>query len=102
MATGLIYPIPVVYGAIGAGWYNSSISYNIPPGLLGGATISSETKQSFGWHFGGGVEVPVGTIGKLVGDIRYVFLDYDFQKFPGTEGVKNNFYVITAALLFGL
>ncbi|HLP16627.1 MAG TPA: outer membrane beta-barrel protein, partial [Bacteroidota bacterium] len=73
MATGLIYVLPVVYGAIGAGWYNSTIEYNIPANPVTGSAInvSSETTQKFGWHFGGGVELPVGTIGKLTGDIRY-------------------------------
>jgi len=103
MVTGLVYPIPVVYGAIGAGWYNTSIDYNIPPGFLGGpGTITSETKQEFGWHFGGGVELPVGSVAKIVGDIRYVFLNYDFKSFPGSNGVNSNFYVITVGLLFGL
>ena len=103
MVTGLLYPIPVIYGALGAGWYNTSISYNVPPGLLGGLTsLSSETKQQFGCHFGGGVELPLGPVGKLVGDIRYVFLNYNFKTFPGSNGVNSNFYVITVGLLFGL
>ncbi len=103
MVTGLFYPNPVVYGAIGAGWYNTSIDYNFPPGFLGGpATITSETKQEFGWHFGGGVELPVGSVVRLVGDIRYVFLNYDFKNLPGSNGINSNFYVATAGLLFNL
>jgi hypothetical protein len=102
MVTGLLYPVPIVYGAIGAGWYNTSISYNFPPGFLGGpATITSETKQAFGWHFGGGLDLPAGSVVRIVGDIRYVFLDYDFKNVPGS-GVNSNFYVITAGLLFNL
>jgi hypothetical protein len=27
MVTGLIYPIPFIYGAIGAGWYNVTFDY---------------------------------------------------------------------------
>lgn len=107
MVTGLLYPIPIVYGAIGAGWYNTSIDYNFSSGFLGGPVIQAseithETKQEFGWHFGGGVELPLGSVAKLVGDIRYVFLNYDFSRFPGSGGVNNNFYVVTAGLLFGL
>lgn len=103
MVTGLVYPIPVVYGALGAGWYNTTIDYNLPPGFLRGPiTFDSETKQEFGWHFGGGVELPVGSMAKLVGDIRYVFLNYDFKNLPGSNGVKSDFYVITAGLMFGL
>jgi len=103
MVTGLLYPIPIVYGAIGAGWYNTTIDYKIPPALLGSAiALGSETKQQFGWHFGGGVELPLGSVGKLVGDIRFVFLNYNFKSFPGSNGVDSNFYVITAGILFGL
>ena len=103
MVTGLVYPIPVVYGAIGAGWYNTTVMYDyskLP--ILGPPNPPSETEQEFGWHFGGGIELPLGSVVKLVGDVRYVFLNYDFNKFPGSNGVNSNFYVITAGLLFGL
>jgi opacity protein-like surface antigen len=103
MVTGLLYPVPPIYGAIGAGWYNTTIEYNFPQGFLGGpVSLANETKQQFGWHFGGGVELPLGSVGKLVGDIRYVFLDYKFKDFPGSNGVNSNFYIISAGLLFGL
>ena len=100
MVTGLVYPLPIVYGAMGFGWYNTTIDYNIRSG--GTFLIASHTQQDVGWHFGGGLELPLGSSAKLVGDIRYVFLDYDFQGFPGSDGVSNNFYVITAGLMFGL
>jgi opacity protein-like surface antigen len=103
MMTALVYPVPILYGALGAGWYNTSISYNVPPGLLAGAaSVSSETKQQFGWHFGGGLELPLFSSVKLVGDIRYVFLNYNFKSFPGSNGVNSNFYVMSVSLLFGL
>ena len=103
MVTGLFYPFPVLYGAVGAGWYNTTIDYSIPSGLPGGSTVlSSESKQQFGWHFGGGLEIPLGPVGKLVGDIRYVFLNYNFKTFPGSNGVSNNFVMIAIGLLFGL
>ncbi len=103
MVTGLIYPIPIVYGAIGVGWYNTTFEYTPPPGFLGGPTMfTTETKQQFGWHFGGGLELPLGSIVSLVGDVRYVFLDYDFENVPGSSELKNDFYVLTAGLLFGL
>ena len=97
MVTGLIYPIPVVYAAIGAGWYNTKIDYDQDTY----AYLEDETTQEFGWHFGGGVELSLGSV-KLTGDIRYVFLDYDFKEIPGSGDMKSNFYVITAGLLFVL
>jgi len=101
MVTGLVYPFPAVYGAIGAGWYNTTFSFNPPAGYTGDP-VADETTQDFGWHFGGGVELPLGASVRLVGDIRYVFLDYSFETVPGTEGVDSDSYVITVGLLFGL
>jgi opacity protein-like surface antigen len=98
MVTGLIYPLPFVYGAMGAGWYNTTIDYDqskLP-------FLKDETTQKVGWHFGGGVELPVGSNFKLTGDIRYVFLNYDFKEIPGSGDLKSNFYVITVGFLFGL
>ena len=98
MVTGLIYPLPIVYGAIGFGWYNLKFDYDqskLP-------FFVDETISKVGWHFGGGVELPVGPNIKLTGDIRYVFLNYDFKQIPGTGDLKSNFTVITVGLLFGL
>jgi opacity protein-like surface antigen len=95
MVTGLIYPLPVVYGAMGVGWYNSTFDYNVP-------SLADETKQKFGWHFGAGVELPAGPKIKLTGDIRYVFLNYDFKQIPGSGDLKSDFFVITVGFLFGL
>jgi hypothetical protein len=64
--------------------------------------LKDETTQKVGWHFGGGVELPIGSSFKLTGDIRYVFLNYNFEKIPGSKELKSNFYVIMAGLLFNL
>ncbi|MDZ7721554.1 MAG: outer membrane beta-barrel protein [candidate division KSB1 bacterium] len=96
--SGLIYPTPLAYGAIGAGWYNTTMDYDQEKFSF----LKDETKQEFGWHFGGGTELPVGSNLKLTGDIRYVFLDYDFKEIPGSSNLESNFYVITIGLLFGL
>jgi opacity protein-like surface antigen len=98
MVTGLIYPIPFAYGAIGGGWYNVTYDFNQNKLPL----FTDETTQLFGWHFGGGVEVPAGSNIKLVGDIRYVFLNYDFQTIPGSGDPESDFFVIMVALLFSL
>jgi len=99
MLTALVYPIPNFYGGLGVGWYNTSYTYN---NSLLDLNISSDTQQKFGWHFGGGVEIPVGDIGKIVGDLRYVFLDYDFEEFPGSNNVNADYYVIMVGFLIGL
>ena len=98
MVTGLIYPVSAAYGAIGAGWYNTTFDYNQDKV----ASLKDETTQEFGWHFGGGVELPVGSNFKLTGDIRYVFLNYDFKEIPGSGNLDSNFYVVTVGFLYGL
>lgn len=98
MVTGLIYPLPFVYGAMGAGWYNTTMDYDQNKLPL----LEDETSREVGWHFGGGVELPVGPRFKFTADIRYVFLDYDFKEIPGSGDLNSNFYVITAGFLVGL
>lgn len=99
MATGLLYILPIVYGAAGAGWYNTTFDYDEEK--LGNAGFEDKTTQEFGLHFGGGVELPLGSV-TLTGDIRYVLLNYDTEQIPGTGDVAANFYMITVGLLFGL
>ncbi len=101
MATGLFYVFPFLYGAAGAGWYNTTLDYD--EGRMGGGVMmEDETTQEFGWHFGGGLEIPFGSGTKLYGDIRYVFLDYEFKQLPGSEGLESDFYIITVGLLWGM
>jgi opacity protein-like surface antigen len=99
MVTGLVYPLPFIYGAMGVGWYRTTFDYDQSRFPL--QNLADETNQEFGWHFGAGAELPVGPSFRLTGDIRYVFLDYDFQQVPGLGNVDSNFYVVTAGLLFG-
>jgi len=95
MVTGMLYVMPMLYGAVGAGWYNFNIEYANSLGL------SDETTQEFGYHLGGGVELPLGNL-ILRGDIRYVFLNLKLDNMPNAEDIKSDFYVITAGLLFNL
>jgi opacity protein-like surface antigen len=96
--TGLVYPVSLVYGAIGAGWYNTTFDYASELNELG---VADQTHQKFGWHFGGGVEVPLAGAARIAADIRYVFLDYDFEELPGLGDRDSDFYTITVGLLFG-
>ena len=100
MVTGLLYVLPMVYGAVGFGWYNTKFDYNSELNTLG---VSDKTTQKVGWHFGAGVQLPLGlkSDNYLIVDIRYVFLNYNFDGVPGSD-VNANFYVITAGLQFGL
>ena len=97
MATGLFYPLPFLYGALGAGWYYTTFDYDQNKYPL----LKDETKQKFGWHFGAGGEIPMGSV-KLTADVRYVFLNYDFQQVPELTGLHSDFFMVTFGLLFGI
>ncbi len=99
--TGLLYPVPVIYGGIGGGWYNSTIDYS---STLNPSGIDDETSQDFGWHLAAGIELPTSSKVKLFGDVRYVFLDRKLEELPGEvlDGAKSDFYSINVGLLFGL
>lgn len=94
--TGMLYVLPVLYGSMGAGWYMTSLDFDPDLNFL------DDTQSEFGWHFGGGLELPLGSVAKLSADLRYVFLDYNFDQFPGSDNVDSNFYMATAGLLFRL
>lgn len=104
MVTGLLYVVPALYAGIGAGWYNTALEYDMSklPPLFADASFTSETRQDFGWHLGGGLELPLDESHRsaFVADIRYVFLNYNFDQIPGSE-VDANFYVISAGLHIG-
>lgn len=100
MASVLIYPIPIVYGIAGMGWYNTT--YEIKPTQLNLMQLQpvKETTQETGWHFGGGVELPLGSM-TLAADVRYVFLNYDFSEMPYSEEIDANFWAATVSIFFG-
>jgi opacity protein-like surface antigen len=100
MVTGIVYPLPILHAMAGFGWYNTTMDYD--QSRLAFRLVEDKTQQKVGWHFGGGVDLPLGMLTTLTADIRYVFLDYDFSGVPGGEETKADFYAITVGLLFGL
>jgi hypothetical protein len=100
-ASGLIYPVPIIYGALGAGWYNTTFDFN---DVYNTAGFDDRTEQEFGWHLGAGLELPLSPRTKLFGDVRWVFLDYELENLPSVvvEEVNADFYSINAGVLFGI
>lgn len=99
MASLLIYPVPFVYGLAGMGWYNTKFDFDDKK--VGINFPKDKEEQQVGWHFGGGLEIPMGKVTTLAADIRYVFLDYDFAKVPGKSELKSDFYEITLSIFWG-
>lgn len=102
MITGMIYPVRYFYGAIGIGWYNTSFDYGNQTFTQ---TLKDNTQQNFGWHLGGGLEVPATKVINITADIRYVFLNYDFgelEKAANSGDLISNFFMITVGASFKL
>jgi len=99
--TGLLYPLPMIYGGLGGGWYSTTFDYSTAYNDMG---ISDETTREFGWHLAAGIEIPASPSLKVFGDVRFVFLDYNFKDLPGAvlDGAKSDFYSINVGLLFRL
>jgi opacity protein-like surface antigen len=99
--TGLLYPLPIIYGGVGAGWYYTTFDYSE---RYNNAGISDETTRKFGWHLAAGIEFPPVSNVKVFADVRYVFLKYKFKELPDAvlNGAKADFYSINLGLLFRL
>jgi hypothetical protein len=68
-------PIPVAYLLAGIGWYN--LTLEVPSAF---STVE-ETQSRFGYHVGAGVRAPVLPDLSFVGDLRYGYVDYEFDQF---------------------
>ena len=99
--TGLLYPLPFLYGGVGAGWYNTTFDFD---DATNNAGFEDRTEQEFGWHLAVGLELPASPSIALFGDVRYVFLDYNLKDVPSAvlNDVNADFYSINAGLLFRL
>lgn len=57
MLSGMLYALPILYGTVGAGWYNTSVEYSKELNALG---FKDETISKFGYHLGLGAEIELG------------------------------------------
>jgi hypothetical protein len=64
-------PIPALYAGAGVGWYHTTLDYDQDEIAF---PIDDETRQEFGIHIGGGVNVPLGTQAGLDLQGRYVMM----------------------------
>lgn len=103
LVSALIYPVPAIYGIAGIGWYFTTISYGNAI-VLANPGVTDKKKNPFGFHLGAGVELPLGEIVKLTGDIKYVFLNYNLDNIGNykLKDLNSNFYIISVGLAFGL
>lgn len=97
MATAMFYPVDAVFGLVGMGLYNTSFDRDDND-----TDLADDTESDIGWHIGGGVEFPLGDRSLLTGDLRYVFLDQEFDSPSGLGNEDSDFYMISVGILVGL
>ncbi|HOT97728.1 MAG TPA: outer membrane beta-barrel protein [bacterium] len=97
--SALLYPLPVVYGLAGAGWYHTTVDYD--QNKIGLGAPEDQTTSTLGYHLGAGLELPVSNM-KLTADVRYVFLNYDLDNIGNKEQPDSDFLAITLGLLWEL
>lgn len=77
-ASLLLRPVPMLHADAGAGWYHTKYDYRNP-------LLPNETKQDFGVHVGGGLQIPVAPRAAVDLTGRYVFLeDQESRLIPST------------------
>lgn len=93
-ASLLVTPFPTLHGDAGVGWYNTKLYYQDP-------ALKDETKQMFGVHVGGGLEIPLAPIVFVDVTGRYVFLkEQESRLIPGT--FNPDYWTLSLGLAFRL
>jgi opacity protein-like surface antigen len=93
--SGLLYILPFLHATAGIGWYNVDAS------LKGvGETLEDfdDSRSDAGLHLGGGLDIELSPRASLTGELRYVFLNYEFEDIEEVFEVDANYLMITAGL----
>ncbi|HET9950881.1 MAG TPA: outer membrane beta-barrel protein [Candidatus Eisenbacteria bacterium] len=95
-ASLLVRPIPSLHADAGVGWYHTNYDY-----AASAPALSDETKQQFGVHLGGGLEMPLAP--KMALDLtgRYVFMESQESKLIPTT-FDPDFWSMSLGLAFKL
>lgn len=86
-------PVPSIYAGGGVGWYHTTLDY--APATL----IPDRTREEFGVHLGGGVQVPVAPSASLDLGGRYVMLRNQSDRLV-PEQFNPDFWVTSLGLAF--
>ena len=89
-----VAPTPQLYIGAGVGWYQTTLDYDedLP--------IEDDTSQDFGFHVGGGVQVPVAE--KVSVDLggRYTFMDDVETELNDLDNLNPDFWTTSLGLAF--
>lgn len=96
LLTAMLGVLPLIHVEAGMGWYKTKLEFS---NLF--SNTPSETQSKTGYHVGAGAEIPLGNL-VLTGDVRYVFLDLDFNNISSIAKLKSDYYVLLVGLIFKL
>lgn len=101
MVSGLIYPLPFIYGGAGVGWHHTTFDLSDDLNNLG---FDDETQTEVGWHLAVGAEVPATSWLKLMADVRWVYLGEKSPDLPDviSGDVPDDYRMISLGMLFGM
>ena len=86
-------PVPALYAGGGVGWYHTTYDYkSVVP-------LADETRQQFGVHLGGGMQVPLGPAAAVDLNGRYVMMR-DQQSRLVPEKFDPDFWTTSIGLAF--
>lgn len=97
--TGLFSVMSIAHLEIGVGWMNAQINYSNFSNAF--QSIKDETKNSFSYHVGAGIEIPVSTF-ILTGDVRYVMNNFTLDNLTHPTEIKSDFVLIMIGAMFKL
>uniref|UniRef100_A0A832IAN1 Porin family protein n=1 Tax=Eiseniibacteriota bacterium TaxID=2212470 RepID=A0A832IAN1_UNCEI len=84
-------PLPTLYAGGGAGMYFTTLSFG------DAIALPDQSDEQFGWHLGGGMNVPLGPVAALDLHGRYVFLQ-DEVGAPQTGTFDPDFWMASAGV----
>jgi len=94
-ASLLIFPFAPIYGLAGLGLYNTTLDF--PDGF----EIDDQTESKLGYHLGAGAEILLNESVSVTGDVRYHFVDYDFEDIPSSVGeVDADAFTVNLGVVF--
>ena len=95
-ASLVVSPLPIVYALAGVGWYHTTIDFPTS------SVFRDDTQTEFGYHVGAGLKFPIVPAVSAITDVRYSYVNYDFDQFSEALGDfdKGNYVSLNAGLMF--
>ncbi|RPH89863.1 MAG: hypothetical protein EHM72_19805 [Calditrichaeota bacterium] len=99
--SALVYPMEHLYAGAGIDLYQLYLDYD-QSADSSMVNLENENKNQWGRHICLGIEFPFTKTGVFALEARYIWIDYHFTPFKGSEALNTNTFSIKAAVYFKL